>query len=61
MLYIRSFNLYRQRPEDSQYPKKSNRKNFELDYKSQKNKIGKQPEYIDRTQQVYYLERWCRM
>lgn len=61
MLYIRSVTLYRPSPEGSQYWEKSNRKNLELDCKPQTTKITKPPEYIDRIQRVYYLERWCRL
>lgn len=61
MLYIRSASLFRPPPEGSQYWEKSSSKNFELDFNSQKHKITKPPEYIDKTQQVYYLERWCRL
>lgn len=60
MLYIRSVRLYRLASEDSQYWEKHQSNNSELDSKSQKTKITKAPEYINRTQQVYYLERWCR-
>lgn len=60
MLYIRSFPLSRPSSEGSQYWKESNRENCRLDFKSQQTKITKSPEYIDKIQQIYYLERGCR-
>ncbi|MBE9215815.1 hypothetical protein IQ247_24655 [Plectonema cf. radiosum LEGE 06105] len=61
MLYIRSFTVYRPSWEGWQYWKKSYSENSELDFKSQKAKITKPPEYIDKIQQIYYLERGCRL
>lgn len=61
MLYIRSISLFRPPPEGSQYWGKYSREKIELDSNYQKNKITKPPEYINRIQQVYYLEHWCRL
>ncbi|NJM21924.1 MAG: hypothetical protein HC836_22565 [Richelia sp. RM2_1_2] len=60
MLYIRSFTVYRPSWEGSQHWKESYSENSELDFKSQRDKTRKPPEYIHRIQQIYYLERGCR-